>query len=160
MTNELTQLSNKQRCSLPDDRLQKWQCSRLSRAKLPVTSEILGARAPELVLEMGLFLFASSAFFPGTPTHARNYIRGERERSAWQSCQRVKALKRAEKLSGFHGPWHGPGKVTQKDPVSWDIYLHLRFKSLEECTSDRRVNSRAAGCVTDRCSGWCLLWCK
>lgn len=78
------------------------------------------------------------------------------ERSAWQSCQRVNALKRPEKLSGFQGPWHGPCKVTQTEPVSWDIYLDLRFKSLEERASDRRVNSGAAGCVTDRCSGWCF----
>lgn len=72
MTNELTQLSNKQRRALPDDRLQKWQHSRLSCAKLPVTSEILGTRGPALVLEMELFLFGSTVFFSGTLTHAQN----------------------------------------------------------------------------------------
>lgn len=56
MKNELTQLSNTQRRSLPDDHLQKWQRSHLSHAKLPVTSETLGARGPGLVSEMGLFL--------------------------------------------------------------------------------------------------------
>lgn len=72
MTNELTQLSNKQRRSLPDDRPLKWQRGRLSRAQLPVTSEILRARGPASVSEMGLFLVASAAHFPGSPTHSQN----------------------------------------------------------------------------------------
>lgn len=58
MTNELTQLSNKQRRSLPDDRLQTWQRGCLSCAKLPVTSEILRTRGPALVLEMELSLLS------------------------------------------------------------------------------------------------------
>lgn len=73
---------------------------------------------PALGPGMGLFAFASTAFFTGTPTQAQNSIKGEWERSAWQPCQGVNVLKRSEKLSGFQGPWHRPGKVTQKGRVS------------------------------------------
>lgn len=89
-------------------------------------------KVPVLGPGMGLFAFASTAFFPGTPTHAQNSIKGEWERSAWQACQGVNVLKCSEKLSGFQGSWHRPGKVTKKGRVSWDIYLHLCFKSFEE----------------------------
>lgn len=146
MTNELTQLSSKQRLSLsPLTTVFAGTATEplVTHAKLPVASEGLGARGPALGSGMGLFVFASWAFFPGAPTHAQNEIKGEWERSAWQSCQRVNVLKR----SGFQGAWHGPAKVTQKDRVSWDIYLDLCFKSLEE----RRVLWQRV---------WALLRCK
>lgn len=43
--------------------------------------------------------------------------------------KRFKALREALR---FPGGLARPRKVTQKDGVSWDIYLDLCFKSLEE----------------------------
>lgn len=119
MTNELTQLSSKQRRSLaPDNRL----CRNSNRVIVTCKAtcyqrESRSKKVPALGPGMGLFAFASTAF-TGTPTQAQNSIKGEWERSAWQPCQGVNVLKRSEKLSGFQGPWHRPGKVTRKGRVS------------------------------------------
>lgn len=65
--------ANKDSLSLPwQPSSQERQRGRLSHAKLPVASEGLGARRPALGSGMGLFAFASWAFFPGAPTHAQN----------------------------------------------------------------------------------------